>query len=126
MFRIRLRDLAFPDDGGVGRDSNVVQLLSTFRRFNVDARFLGVFVGVVGKSLRCLLLGTQDELRCLIRIKILIIGLHHPLDGVTSPEYKLLRCIQLTNFLQREEGTSFKLGYVLPSSALFIVDILPL
>ncbi len=35
------------------------------------------------------------------------IGLHHPLDGVTYPEYKLLHFIQLTNFLQREEGTSF-------------------
>ncbi len=29
------------------------------------------------------------------------------LDGVTNPEYKLLRFIQLTIFLQREEGTSF-------------------
>jgi hypothetical protein len=37
-----------------------------------------------------------------------LIGLHHPLDGVTNPEYKLLHFIQLTNFfLQREEGTSF-------------------
>jgi hypothetical protein len=36
-----------------------------------------------------------------------IIGLRHPLDGVTSREYKLLRFIQLTNFLQREESTSF-------------------
>jgi hypothetical protein len=35
------------------------------------------------------------------------IGLHHPLDGVTSPEYKLLHFMQLTIFLQREEGTSF-------------------
>ncbi len=35
------------------------------------------------------------------------IGLHHPLDGITNPEYKLLRFIQLTIFLQREEGTSF-------------------
>jgi hypothetical protein len=34
-------------------------------------------------------------------------GLHHPLDGITNPEYKLLRFIQLTNFLQTEEGTSF-------------------
>jgi len=32
------------------------------------------------------------------------IGLHHPLDGVTNPEYKLLRFMQL-NFLLREEGT---------------------
>jgi hypothetical protein len=35
------------------------------------------------------------------------IGLHHPLDGVTNPKYKLLRFIQLINFLQRDEGTSF-------------------
>ncbi len=36
-----------------------------------------------------------------------LIGLHHPLDVITNPEYKLLCFIQLTNFLQREEGTSF-------------------
>jgi len=35
------------------------------------------------------------------------IGLHHPLDGITNPKYKLLRFIQLTIFLQKEEGTSF-------------------
>jgi hypothetical protein len=29
-------------------------------------------------------------------------------------------------FLQREEGTSFKPGWVLPSSALFTADSLPL
>jgi len=39
-----------------------------------------------------------------------LIGLHYPLDGVTNPEYKLLHFIQLTNFLQREEGSSFKPG----------------
>ncbi len=37
----------------------------------------------------------------------ILIGLHHPLDGITSPEYKLLRFMQLTIFLQREEGTRF-------------------
>jgi hypothetical protein len=36
-----------------------------------------------------------------------IIGLHHPLDGVNNPKYKLLHFIQLTNILQRKEGTSF-------------------
>ncbi len=36
----------------------------------------------------------------------LIIGLHHPLDGVTNPKYELC-FIQLSNFFQREEGTSF-------------------
>jgi hypothetical protein len=35
------------------------------------------------------------------------IGLYHPLDGVTYPEYKRLRLLQLTIFLQRREGTSF-------------------
>ncbi len=54
-----------------------------------------------------------------------LIGLHHPLDGLTNPEYKLLRFIQLTIFLQREEGTSFLLGEVLPPNALFTVDPLP-
>ena len=38
------------------------------------------------------------------------IGLHHPLDGVTNPKYKLLHFIQLTNFLQRKEDTSFLTG----------------
>jgi hypothetical protein len=31
------------------------------------------------------------------------IGLHHPLDGITNPEYKLLRFIQLTNFFCKEK-----------------------
>ncbi len=31
------------------------------------------------------------------------IGLHHPLDGITSPLYKLLRFIQLTNFFCKEK-----------------------
>ncbi len=31
------------------------------------------------------------------------IGLHHPLDGVTNPEYKLLHFIQLTKFFGKEE-----------------------
>jgi hypothetical protein len=35
------------------------------------------------------------------------IGFHHPQGGVTNPEYKLLCFIQLSIFLQREEGTSF-------------------
>jgi hypothetical protein len=29
------------------------------------------------------------------------IRLHHPLDGITYPKYKLLRLLQLTIFLQR-------------------------
>ncbi len=35
------------------------------------------------------------------------IGLQHPLDSVTNPEYKCLHSIQLTNFLQREEDAIF-------------------
>jgi hypothetical protein len=31
------------------------------------------------------------------------IGLHHPLDGVTSPEYKLLHFIQLPKFFCKEK-----------------------
>jgi hypothetical protein len=30
-------------------------------------------------------------------------GLHHPLDGITNPEYKLLCFIQLTKFFWKEE-----------------------
>jgi hypothetical protein len=31
------------------------------------------------------------------------IGLHHPLDGVTNPEYKLFCFIQLTKFFCKEK-----------------------
>jgi hypothetical protein len=41
--------------------------------------------------------------------------------GITNPKYKLLRFLT-TNFLQREEGASFKLA----SSALFTANSLPL
>jgi hypothetical protein len=33
----------------------------------------------------------------------LLIGLHHPLHGITNPKYKLL-CFLTTIFLQREKG----------------------
>ncbi len=36
-----------------------------------------------------------------------LIGLHRPLDGVTNTEYKLFLFIELTIFLQKEEGPSF-------------------
>jgi hypothetical protein len=42
-----------------------------------------------------------------VYIKHRRIGLHHPLDGVTNPEYKLLRFIQLTNFLQEKKALAF-------------------
>jgi hypothetical protein len=50
---------------------------------------------------------------------------NHPLDGVTNPQDKLLRFSTITFFLQKEESTSFKPGYVLPSRAMFMVDSLP-
>jgi hypothetical protein len=34
------------------------------------------------------------------------IGLHHPLDDITNPKYKLLGFLT-TIFLERDEGTSF-------------------
>ncbi len=42
-----------------------------------------------------------------LQVVIYLIGRHHPLDGITNPEYKLLHFVQLTEFWQREEGTSF-------------------
>ncbi len=47
------------------------------------------------------------------------------LDGVTNAKYKLLRFIQLTIFLQKEEGTSLLPGLVLQSNTLFMADPLP-
>jgi hypothetical protein len=35
------------------------------------------------------------------------IGLHHPLDGVTNPEYKLLCFIQLTIFCKEKKALAF-------------------
>ncbi len=60
---------------------------------------------LVGK-LGCFLFPYHHNLR-LTKLLRFIIGLHHPLDGVTNPKYKLLCFIQLTIFLQREECTSF-------------------
>ncbi len=36
-----------------------------------------------------------------------VIGLHHPLDGVTNPEYKLLHFIQLTFFCKKKRALAF-------------------
>jgi hypothetical protein len=47
------------------------------------------------------------------------IGLYHPPDGITIPNINCCISYQ-SNFLQREEGTSFELGLPLPSSALFM------
>ena len=55
-----------------------------------------------------------------------LIGLYHPLDVVTNPKYKLFHFLTSTFFLQREKGTSYLAGWVLPSSALFMADSLPL
>ncbi len=38
---------------------------------------------------------------------ILSIGLHHPLDGVTNPKYKLLRFIHLTFFCKKKWALAF-------------------
>jgi hypothetical protein len=35
------------------------------------------------------------------------IGLHHPLDGVTNPKYKLLHFIQITFFLKKKRAEDF-------------------
>jgi hypothetical protein len=35
------------------------------------------------------------------------IGLHHPLDGVTNSEYKLLRLVQLTIFFKKKRALAF-------------------
>ena len=35
------------------------------------------------------------------------IGLHHPLDGITNPEYKLLHFIQLTIFCKKKRALAF-------------------
>jgi hypothetical protein len=59
------------------------------------------------------------------RVPVRQIGLYHLLDGVTNPKCKLLRFLK-TIFLQKEEGTTFWPGYVLPSSTLFMADSLPL
>jgi hypothetical protein len=40
-----------------------------------------------------------------LKIKLICpIGLHHPLDGVTNPEYKLLHVIQVTIFFAKIRG----------------------
>ncbi len=48
----------------------------------------------------------QFGLTCLqvrVNVSIQAMGLHHPLDGVTNPEYKLLPFIQLTKFFCKEK-----------------------
>jgi hypothetical protein len=39
--------------------------------------------------------------------QIITIGLHHPLDGVMNPKYKLLRFIQLTIFCKKKRAQAF-------------------
>jgi hypothetical protein len=61
-----------------------------------------------GQNIGDRLEGGQTLLGAIVKNRMnVIIGLHHPLDSVTNPEYKLLRFIELTIFLQIEEGTSF-------------------
>ncbi len=50
-----------------------------------------------------------NKLECLSIVKPLqpiLIGLHHPLDGKTSPEYKLLYFTQLTKFFCKEKNAA--------------------
>ncbi len=42
-----------------------------------------------------------------IRFQILTIGLHHPLDGITNPEYKLLHFKQLILFFKEKKALAF-------------------
>jgi hypothetical protein len=44
---------------------------------------------------------------CLIGDNREAIGLHHPLDGVTNPKYKLLRFTQLTIFCKKKSALAF-------------------
>jgi hypothetical protein len=53
------------------------------------------------------------------------IGLHHPLDGVTNPEYKLLHFIQL-NFFCKEKALAFNRDRCCHLALLFMADPLPL
>jgi hypothetical protein len=55
-------------------------------------------------------------------INLLIIRLHHPQDGVTNPEYKLLRFIQLTIFYKEKKALAFNQDRC---CHLFMVDPLP-
>jgi hypothetical protein len=55
-------------------------------------------------------------------VSTFLIGLYHPLDGVTNHKYKLLHF--LTIFFYKEKNPlAFK--WVLPSSALITADSLP-
>ncbi len=49
----------------------------------------------------------EDKEKNKRRFGINLIGLHHPLDGVTNPEYKLLHFLNKYFSLQIEEGASF-------------------
>jgi hypothetical protein len=51
------------------------------------------------------------------------IGHHHPLDGITNPEYELLHFIQLTKCFSKEKKALALTGI---GDALFTVDPLPL
>ncbi len=55
------------------------------------------------------IVGEQNSIFCIIVLAALHIGhtrLYHALDGVTNPKKKFMHFLT-TNFLQREEGTSF-------------------
>ncbi len=56
----------------------------------------------------------------------ILIGLQHPLDGVTNPKYKLFHFIQLTKFFAKRRRHQLLAGIGAASSALFTADSLPL
>jgi hypothetical protein len=65
--------------------------------------------------------------KLILKVKnIHLIGLHHLLDGVTNPEYKLLYFIQQTKFFCKEEKALAFNQDRCCHLALFTVDPLPL
>jgi hypothetical protein len=52
-----------------------------------------------------MLLSANTASQVWVRSVMKTIGLHHPLDGVTNPEYKLLHFIQLKFFFAKRRGT---------------------
>jgi hypothetical protein len=62
-------------------------------KYNKHSSLLGIFLKLRRKSV-------------VNMVPAVLMGLYHPLDGITNPMYKLLHFLT-TIFLQREEGTSF-------------------
>ncbi len=56
---------------------------------------------IQNSNISALELATLDNATTTGLVPLSLIGLHHPLDGVTNPEYKLLCFIQLTTFFAK-------------------------